>query len=282
MCDEITRQQAQEHSHNNGLDNHNPLDLTLPIPANALEVQAQEINIVTPDGKADCYFIHPTEGKHAAVLMWTDILGMRSSFRLMANRLAQSGYTVLLVNPYYRVANGAIVQEGTDFTQPGIPEIAIPLAMTLSPETCLKDGRVFVEFLDKQPTVDTSKKFGTTGYCMTGSYPLRLAADMPERIGAGVSFHGNEMVTESENSPHLIAAGIKAGVLIIIAENDDEATPDTKALLRDALDQTQEKAEIEVYKNTLHGFCPPDSAVHNQEQAERAWSRQLALFDKCL
>jgi carboxymethylenebutenolidase len=282
MCDEATRQQAQQFTKGTSPSNNRTENLTLPVLADALDIKAQNIDINTPDGTADCYFVYPTEGKHAAVLIWSDILGIRKSFRLMADRLAQSGYTVLVVNPYYRVARGAIVPEGSDFTQPGIPEIVIPLAMTLSSETCLKDGRAFVEFLDQQPAVDTHRKMASTGYCMTGSYPLRIAADMPERFGACVSFHGNDMVTDTEDSPHLIAKDIQADVLIIIAENDDEAAPQTKTLLRDGFKNTKGQVNIEVYKDTLHGFCPPDSLVHNQEQAEKAWHRQLSLFAKQL
>lgn len=280
MCDELTNEAAKEYAQTNRADFAK--NLSLPEPKNACEIKALEIDIDTEDGVADTYLVHPQEGRHPAVLIWADILGLRRSFRLMANRLAQSGYTVLVINPYYRVARGAVVEEGADFTQPGIPDIVVPLAMTLSSDTCLRDGREFVEFLTSHPSVDINKKIGSTGYCMTGAYPLRLAADMPDRIGAAVSFHGNDMITDTDDSPHQIAQPIQAGVLIVIAENDDETYPDNKTLLTEAFHVANVDAEIEVYQGTLHGFCPPDSAVHNREQAERAWERQLALFDKYL
>lgn len=280
MCDERTNQQAKDFSISN--QSQSITQFSLAPPANALSIDAQEIDIPTRDGEADGYFVRPTSGNYPGVLIWTDILGMRASFRQIADRLAQSGYTVLVVNPYYRVARGAVVPEGSDFTQAGIPDIVVPLAMSLSSNTCLRDGQDFIAFLDQQPGVDTKKKIAVTGYCMTGSYPLRLAADIPERIGACASFHGNDMVTDSEDSPHLIIEPIQAGMLIVIAENDDEALPENKTLLREACNNAKVEAEIEIYADTLHGFCPPDSSVHHADQAEKAWQRQLALFEKQL
>ena len=156
----------------------------------------------------------------------------------------------------------------------------MPHARSLSPETCLTDGRAFVSYLDMQASVDTGRKIGTTGYCMTGSYTMRLAAAMPDRIGAGGSFHGGGLATDADDSPHLLAPQIKAGMLIAIAANDDEKDPNAKVLLREAFDSAGVNAEIEVYEDTLHGWCPPDSRVYNKVQAERAWSRLLALFER--
>ena len=198
----------------------------------------------------------------------------------MGKRLAESGYSVLMVNPYYRTVKGAVVPEGKTFRDPGIRDLLMPHARTLSPETCVSDGRAFVEYLDKQPSVDTNRKIGTTGYCMTGSYTMRLAAAIPNRIGAGGSFHGGGLATDEEDSPHLLASKMKAGFLIAIAAIADERDPEAKVLLREAFDANGISAEIEVYEDTLHGWCPPDSAVYHEAQAERAWSRLLALFER--
>lgn len=288
MCDELTNKDAEEYLRRNGLTRRQfnihgagaALAMLLPTVANALDVVEQDVMVDTPDGKADCYFVHPASGNHAAVIVWPDIVSIRPAFRAMGKRLAESGYSVLVVNPYYRTARGAVVPEGKTFRDPGIRDLLMPHARTLSPKTCVTDGRAFVEYLDKQPAVDNSRKIGTTGYCMTGSYTLRLAAAMPDRIGAGGSFHGGGLVTDAEDSPHLLASQMNAGLLIAIAENDDRRNPDEKVLLREAFDKADVEAEIEVYEGTLHGWCPPDSAVYNEEQAERAWSRLLALFER--
>lgn len=288
MCDELTNKDAEEYLRRNGLTRREfnirgtgvALAMLLPTVANALDVVEQDVMVETPDGEADCYFVHPASGNHAAVIVWPDIVSIRPAFRMMGKRLAESGYSVLVVNPYYRTARGAVVPEGKTFRDPGIRDLLMPHARTLSPKTCVTDGRAFVEYLDKQPTVDNGRKIGTIGYCMTGSYTLRLAAAIPDRIGAGGSFHGGGLATDAEDSPHLLTSQMNAGFLIAIAENDDERNPDEKVLLREAFDKADVEAEIEVYEGTLHGWCPPDSAVYNEEQAERAWSRLLALFER--
>ncbi|NCF52277.1 dienelactone hydrolase family protein [Gammaproteobacteria bacterium] len=288
MCDERTIKDNEEYLRKQALTRRDfgkgsagvALTMMLPAVANAMEVVEQDVMVETPDGMADCYFVHPAEGRHAAVIIWPDVVGIRSSFRMMGKRLAESGYAVLVVNPYYRTVKGAPVPEGSSFGDEGVRETLMPHARSLSPDTCVTDGRSFVNYLDTQPSVDTNRKIGTTGYCMTGSYTMRLAAAMPERIGAGGSFHGGGLATDSDDSPHLLAPQMKAGFLIAIAENDDERDPDAKTKLREAFDDAGVRAEIEVYEGTLHGWCPPDSAVYNEAQAERAWSRLLALFER--
>ena len=256
------------------------LAMLLPPVANAVDVVEQDVMVETPDGMADCYFVHPESGQHAAVIVWPDIVSIRPAFRAMGKRLAESGYSVLVVNPYYRTARGAVVPEGKGFRDPGIRELLMPHARSLSPETCVNDGRAFVKWLDSQEAVDTNRKIGTTGYCMTGSYTMRLAAAIPDRIGAGGSFHGGGLATDEEDSPHLLVPQMKAGFLIAIAENDDERDPQAKVKLREAYDAAGVTAEIEVYAGAMHGWCPPDSSVYNEAQAERAWSRLLALFER--
>ncbi len=288
MCDEQTAKDVEEYLRRNPMSRREfskrgagvAVAMMLPPVANALDVTEQDVLVETPDGKADCYFVHPVSGSHAAVIIWPDIVGIRQAFRDMGKRLAQSGYSVLVVNPYYRTVKGNAVPEGSGFRDPGIRDLLMPHARSLSPKTCVSDGRAFVRYLDQQDAVDTGRKIGTTGYCMTGSYTMRLAAAIPDRIGAGGSFHGGGLATDQDDSPHLLAPKMKAGFLIAIAANDDERDPDAKRLLREAFDANDVSAEIEVYKGTLHGWCPPDSAVYNEEQAEKAWSRLLELFER--
>jgi len=288
MCDDFTEKDNEEYFRKQGLTRREfgklgmgiALAMMLPPVANALDIVEEDVLVETPDGMADCYFVRPAAGAYAAVIIWPDIMGIRTSFRMMGKRLAESGYSVLVVNPYYRTAKGPVIEDGESFGDPDVRQRLMPHARSLSAETCVIDGRAFVTYLDEQPSVDTARKIGTTGYCMTGSYTMRLAADMPDRIGAGGSFHGGGLASDSANSPHLLAPKMKAGFLIAIAANDDEKDPDAKVLLREAFDEAGVEAEIEVYEDTLHGWCPPDSRVYNEVQAERAWSRLLALFER--
>ncbi len=246
------------------------------------EVQGQDVSVTTPDGVADCYFVHPTQGAHAGVIVWPDVLSLRPAFKVMGHRLAESGYAVLVVNPYYRKAAAPVVDEGASFQDQATRDIVLPLAQSLTPTTNTTDALAFVEFLDAQPVVDKNRKIGTTGYCMGGPMTMRTAAAVPERIGAGASFHGGRLVLDSADSPHLLVDKMQAHYLFAIAENDDEREPDVKDVLRETFEAAGLPAEIEVYAGALHGWCPPDSRVYNHEQAERAWSRLLALFEGAL
>lgn len=288
MCNEETVKDDEKFLRERGLTRRSfnasatgaALSMMLPSVANAMDIVDEDVVVETPDGLADCYFIRPAEGSHAGVIIWPDIKGIRPSFRMMGRRLAESGYSTLVVNPYYRTAKGEVIEDGESFGDPVVREKLMPHALSLSPETCVSDGRAFVKYLDAQPAVDTSRKIGTTGYCMTGSYTMRMAADMPDRIGAGGSFHGGGLVTDEDSSPHLLAPQIKAGLLIAIADNDDENDPNAKVLLRKAFDDAGVDAEVEVYEGALHGWCTTDADVYNEVQAERAWSRLLVLFAK--
>ena len=156
------------------------------------------------------------------------------------------------------------------------------MARQLNQETAFADAKAFVSFLDNQASVDTGRQIGTAGYCMGGPLIMRTAAAVPERVGAAASFHGGGLVTDQPDSPHLLIPRTSAHVLHAVAENDDEKNPEAKDRLREAYAAADIAAEIEVYEGTLHGWCPPDSAVYNEAQAERAWGRLLALFDRAL
>jgi carboxymethylenebutenolidase len=200
----------------------------------------------------------------------------------MAKRLAESGYAVLVVNPFYRVAKAPVVGPTEDFANPAVRAKLMPLMQALTPKTNETDATAFVNWLDGQKPVDKKRKIGTTGYCMGGPITFRTAALRPDRIGAIGSFHGGGLVTDKLDSPHLLVPKMKASALIAIADNDDQREPVSKAALRTAFDAAKLPAEIEVYKGAQHGWCPPDGGAYNQVAAEKAWDRMLTIFGKTL
>ncbi len=254
----------------------------LPAVADALAVKDAEVEIKTADGTADAYFVHPDKGSHPAVLIWPDIFGLRPAFRQMAKRLAESGYAVLVMNPFYRIKKAPTAPEHPDFNDPPTRDALMAMMHTLTPETAVTDAKAFVPWLDAQSAVSRKHKMATTGYCMGGPFTLRTAAAFPQRIGAGATFHGGGLVTDKPDSPHLLIPQIKAQYLFAIAANDDQRQPEAKDVLREAFAKAKLPAEIEVYAGTQHGWCPPDSQVYNPEQAEKAWSRMLVLFKNAL
>ena len=288
MCDEKTTNDANEYLRRSGALTRRQfgevsmgagLAILLPRAANAQAVTESELDVTTPDGVSDSYFVHPSSGSHPGVLIWPDAFGLRPAKRQMAKRLAESGYSVLVVNQYYRSQRAPIVST-TNFAE--VSDTLRPLMGSLNAETQTRDAQAFIGFLDRQQSVDSNRKMGTMGYCMGGPFTMRTAAALPDRVGAAASFHGGGLVTDQPDSPHLLVPQMKAQYLFAIAANDDENQPEAKDVLRDAFAQASLSAEIEVYDGAMHGWCPPDSQVYDEPQAERAWSRLLVLFTRVL
>ena len=252
--------------------------MMLPKVVNAVAVSESDVTVTTPDGTCDAYFVHPTTGTAPGVLVWPDIFGLRPAFRQMGKRLAESGYSVLVVNPFYRIRKAPTAEKGSATPIPTL----MPLAQSLNETTQMTDAKAFIAWLDKQPSVAKNRKIGTQGYCMGGPITFRTAAAVPDRVGAAASFHGGGLVNETSNSPHLLVAKTKAQLLIAIAANDDMRSPNEKNVLKETFAKVKLPAEIEVYEGAAHGWCPPDSQVYTEAQAEKAWSRLLALYGKAL
>ena len=254
------------------------ITMMLPAVANAVAVTDGDVTVTTPDGACDAYFVHPATGTAAGVLLWPDIFGLRPAMRQMAKRLAENGYSVLVVNPFYRAKKAPTAESGAATPIANL----MPLARALNETTHTTDAKAFIAWLDQQPSVAKNRKIGTQGYCMGGPIAFRTAAAVPDRIGAVASFHGGGLVTDQPNSPHLQTAKTKAQLLIAIAANDDQRSPTEKDVLKETFAKANLPAEIEVYTGAAHGWCPPDSTVYNEPQAEKAWSRLLALYGKAL
>jgi carboxymethylenebutenolidase len=253
----------------------------------AAAVTEENVEIKTPDGNCDAAFIHPASGSHPGVLIWTDAFGLRPAFREMAKRLAAEGYSVLVPNPFYRLAKSPVFGDVSSFNFQNPEDRAKlgPLMGSVSaPGAAERDATAYIAFLDAQKQVNRAKKIGTQGYCMGGPLVVRTAATVPERVGAGGSFHGGGLVTGKPDSPHLLAPKIKAHMYFAIAASDDRAQPDAKDKLKESFSAAHVPAEIEVYAGTLHGWCVSDmplqngNPVYNKPDAERAWGKLLALY----
>jgi carboxymethylenebutenolidase len=249
------------------------MSLVLPEVANAQQTSEKDVEIKTPDGTCNAYFVYPSSGSAPAVIIWPDIFGLRPAMRTMGKRLASSGYSVLVVNSFYRAgkptATGATpIQE------------MMPFRKGMSQTTDMTDAKAFIAWLDQQPQVNRNRGIGTQGYCMGGPMAFNTASAVPERVRAVASFHGGNLVGKEgdANSPHLLAAKTKAQFLIAIAESDDKQRPTDKDVLKQTFGN---RAEVEVY-TAAHGWCPPDTTVYNEAAAEKAWARLLALYKQAL
>jgi carboxymethylenebutenolidase len=248
-----------------------------PPATHAAPPRGRMVTISTKDGAAEAFFVAPDGDRHPGVLIWPDVAGLRDAFTTMATRLATQGYAVLVVNPYYRSAKLPVLESFEQWSTPEGKAKITPLREALTADAITRDGTAFVAWLDRQPEVDTAREIATTGYCMGGPFTLRTAAAVPDRVGLVGSFHGGGLVTDKPDSPHLLVGKTKAAALVCIAENDDARQPDAKTTLKQTAEAAQLPAEIEVY-SAQHGWCVIDSPVYDEAQAERAWSRLLAML----
>ena len=251
----------------------------------ALPVIDADVEVKTLDGVCDAVFIHPAKSFHPGVLLWHDSPGLRPVIRDLGKRIAAEGYSVLVPNLFYRAHRAPVFDASFDYANnlADREKYARTVATFLAPGAAERDAVAYIAFLDSQSQVNQKKKIGTHGYCLGGPYIMRTAAALPDRVGAGASFHGGSLVTDKPNSPHLLAPKIKARLYFAIASDDDRREPEVKNKLKDAFAAAKVRAEIEVYPNALHGWCVPDSkAADNKQDAERAWSKLVALYKQAL
>ena len=257
-----------------------------PAGAAPLKVMEMDVEVQTPDGACDAVFVHPTgkapRGGWPAVLVWTDIMGLRPVFRQMASRMAAEGYAVLAPNPFYRKGRAPIPAGPVNWADPADRAKLMELRSALTPEATARDAIACFAWLDGQSLVDPGKGAGVQGYCMGGPMAFQTAAALPDRIAAVGSFHGGGLVTPAPDSPHRLITRTRAEYLVAIADNDDQKEPQAKDALRAAFKAAGRPAEVEVYAGAQHGWCVPGSAVYNPEAAERAWSALLALYRRRL
>jgi carboxymethylenebutenolidase len=259
--------------------------------AAAADVVATDVDIKTPDGTCDAAFFHLRTGSYPGVVLWTDVFGLRSTFREFGRRLAAEGYAVLVPNPFYRTAKAPLFDDPSKFDF-GNPDNRAKLhaltAPAMAPGAVEKDATAYVNWLDSQRSVNKHRKIGTQGYCMGGPLVLRTAAAMPGRVGAGASFHGGGLVTDMPDSPHLLAPKIKAQLYIAIAASDDDKQPDAKDKLKAAFSAAKVSADVVVISGTQHGWCVPDvpmqpgKPVYDKANAEAAWAHLLLFYKSAL
>ena len=245
-------------------------------------VTEKDVNVTTADGIADAALFYPSgKGTWPAVLIWTDIMGLRPAFREMGRRLAAQGYVVLVPNPFYRSIHGVVVTPGFDFAKPEDRARVMGYRQAMTNEGVDKDAATYVAFLDAQPQTNKRKKVGVQGYCMGGPLSFRTAAAASSRIGAVATFHGGGLTTKNPDSPHLLVAKTRAAYAICVAQNDDEKQPESKDILTATFAAAKRPASVEVYPAN-HGWCVKGSAVYDEAAAEKAWGVLTDLYRKNL
>lgn len=238
----------------------------------------RDVDINTADGTMNTLIVHPCGlGPHPVVFFYMDAAGRREELSDMARRMAAAGYFVVLPNLYYRTARDFHMT----WNDVGLQEM-FRMMKTLTNSLVVRDTEALVQLVDAEPQA-LAQRIGAVGYCMSGPFAIAAAARYTDRIKAAASFHGTDLVTNEQDSPHRLASKVDAEMYFGCAEHDKWADKETIARLAEALEQCPAAHRIEWYPGAQHGFVfPQRPSVYDEASAERHWERLLSLFARRL
>jgi carboxymethylenebutenolidase len=243
------------------------------------------IDIPTPDGVADAFIARPDgPGPYPGVVLNMDGVGLRPVLEAMATRLAENGYVVLVPNAFYRGGRAPVIPLEELFAKERSPETMqklMGLIGGMTPESAASDAAAWVAYLDAQDDV-SSGPMGTLGYCMGAALAIRTAAAFPDRVTCVAGFHGGNLATDKDTSPHLLLQGLKVECYFGHADNDGSAPPEQQERLKAALEEAGLVHEAELIEGAGHGWTMSDLPVYDEDAAERAWQKLVALLARNL
>jgi carboxymethylenebutenolidase len=242
----------------------------------------EQVSIRTQDGDCPAYVFTPSgSGRHPAVIFYMDGLGIRPTIFDMGQRLADYGYVVLVPDLFYRAGHYEPLDPKEIFASGDARAAIGHLFASTDNRRAGEDTEAFLAYLDSRQDV-AGTKVGTTGYCMGGGISLTAAGTYPDRIAAAASFHGGNLATDSEFSPHLLAPVMAARVYVAGADQDNSYPPEMAARLDRALSDAGVDHRCEIYPEALHGWTMADFPVYNEAAAERHWDELVALYANTL
>jgi len=242
----------------------------------------EQLSIRTRDGDCPAHVFTPEgSGPWPAVIFYMDGLGIRPTLFQMGQRLADSGYVVLLPDLFYRAGPYAPLEPKAVFATGDVMKAIGHLFHTTNNRRAAEDSEAFLAYLDTRGDV-AGKKIGTTGYCMGGAVSLTAAGTYPDRIAAAASFHGGNLATDSDLSPHLLAPRMKGRIYVAGADKDNSYPLAMAERLEKALSDAGADHRCEIYPGALHGWTMADFPIYNEPAAERHWRELLALFASTL
>jgi carboxymethylenebutenolidase len=236
------------------------------------------ISIETEDGGCPAYVFQPQgSGPWPGVLFYMDGIGIRPALFTMGERLAAAGYYVLLPDLFYRAGPYPAMDPAKLFADEATrKEWTTKFFVTTTIANIMRDTRAFLAHLASQSQVRQSM-IGVTGYCMGGRMSLAAAGYFPDRVAAAAAYHPGNLANDAADSPHLLAANIKARVYVGGASDDASFPDEQKLRLDQALTAAGVPHVIETYP-ARHGWVPTDTPVHDPVQAERHWKTLVDLF----
>jgi carboxymethylenebutenolidase len=240
----------------------------------------ERIEIRTPDGTCDGIFFQAEDDqRRPAVILLTDIGGIRPANRDLAKRLTSDGYVVLMPNLFYRTSKLPVFDVFPNMAEERTKKRIAELREPLTPEAIQRDAVTYIDFAAARGSNET---IGVAGYCFSGSIAMRIAAARPEQVRAAASFHGGGLFTDAPTSPHLLLPRIKARLYFGHATEDRSMPADAIKKFESALKTWDGSYESETYEGAHHGWTMPDAPVYNQPQAERALQKLKELLAQTL
>ena len=247
---------------------------------------AERIDVSTRDGAADALFCRPDRGgPHPGVVLFMDAYGLRPAVEAHARRLAGHGYCVLVPNLFYRSRRSPVLENFEERISSGdraalFAELR-PMMALLTPEAAITDGQAWLAFLRCRSEVREAP-VGTVGYCMGGRLSLRMAGEFADAVSAAASFHGGNLATGEDSSPHLAAVRAAGELYIGHADNDRSMPPEQMARLTRELAEAHVRHTAELYPGATHGWTQTDTPAYDEEASERHWMRLTELFGRVL
>ena len=244
-------------------------------------MQQENIRIQTPDGSCRAVVVTPEgQGPWPAVIFYMDAFGLRPALVSMAQRIAAAGYVVLLPDMLYRVGDYEPLTPAELFKGDYRAVIGPMMATTGNGRSRADTGACLAYLATRKDVAGVG--VGTVGFCMGGGMALTAAGAFPEQVAAAASFHGGNLATDAEDSPHLLAGTMRAEIYVAGADNDKSYPPAMAERLEQALSAAGVSHRLEVYANAAHGWMKPDFPVYDEAAAERGWQALLDLFDRRL
>lgn len=245
----------------------------------------RQFDIATADGRMNCYLYAPEEGgPFPTVVLYMDSAGVREPLADLCRRLASAGYLVLMPNLYYRMVRHVDinVDRFDDPAYGATTELMWSLNKHLSNTMVMEDTRAILKFLDSEPR-SKSERIGVLGYCMSGPFVYRAAGEFNDRIVAAIAMYGSPLISDTEDSAHLVTERIRGEIYFGFAEHDQYFnSQDVMRRLQASFANAEARVRFEVYGGREHGFVLPGRRVYHKNSAERQWSRVHEIFERTL
>ena len=244
-----------------------------------MALNERDIVITTRHGRMPGFCAVPADGgAHPAIIFYMDAPGYREELMNMTRRIAKHGYFCVLPDMYYRLGTVRFDLPRRDDAMSAV----IRAAMNhLTNALVAEDTGAILAWIDAQAEAK-SGPVGCVGHCMSGRYITTAAARYPHRIAAAGSLYGVGIVTDQEDSPHLLFDKVRGELYYAFAEVDHTVPEHVIPDLRQAIEKSGVNARVDVYAGTQHGFQFSERAAYAPEASEQAWEQLFLLWERNL